>query len=200
MPAPVIEFFEFDISEVSDPTGSRDVEGGSFAFKQRVALGCQQYGATGTSGTLIFEGLKYSQTSDISEVVSDVTALVMHKVTDIDVSINNMRLYLTDDSAFQGSQDQGLDRGFVQMTSSGVWQPNGVLPSGVGTKLSVGLPVYPNVFQQDGELNITGIGDVSVSQFLYLNVVMPVGSPLGDYGVCGSGLLRFGFTFDFWPI
>jgi len=199
MAAPLVEFFEFDTAQ-TDPTGNRHVEGGSFAFKQRVSLGCEDYSTPGTSGTLDFPNLKYSQSAPTSDATSDVVAVVVHKFTDPGVYITNMRLFLRDDSVFQAGQDQGLDRGYVQFTSSGVWQQNPVLPSGAGARLPVGFPELPNVVQQDGLQAITGEGDLNVSRFIYMNIVIPVGTPLGSYGVCGSGLLRFGFTFDFYPV
>jgi hypothetical protein len=53
-------------------------------------------------------------------------------------------------------------------------------------------------FRQDGTAGLAGQDDLNSSEFVYLNLVMPLGSPLGDYGVCGSGLLRFGLVFNYW--
>ncbi len=192
---PIIQFYEFDVAEIADPAGTRHIEGGSFAFRQRLALGCQTYTGVGTSGTLIFEDVKINASE--SHVESKVAAVIARLATS-GIIMTNMRLYLFDDSVVQASKDQGLDPILVQFAVSGIWQPNGLLPSGAGQSLSTTPPASPNVFRQDGVNLINGEQDADVSQYMYINIAVPNGTPLGNFGACGSGLLTFGFLYDFY--
>jgi hypothetical protein len=60
------------------------------------------------------------------------------------------------------------------------------------------VPTKQNVFRQDRTPGLVGEDDLNSSEFVYLNIVVPLGSPLGAYGVCGSGLLRLGLVFNYW--
>jgi len=72
------------------------------------------------------------------------------------------------------------------------------MPSGAVERLPLVVPTLANVKRQDGTAGLVGETDANSSEFVYLNLVIPLGTPLGSYGVCGSGLLRFGLTFNFW--
>ena len=114
-------------------------------------------------------------------------------------AISDLRLYLVDDSAFQASQDQGLDRGFMQYApSGGLWLPNLILPSGAVRRVPRIVPTIPNIHRQDGAQGLVGEDDGNSSEFIYLNIVIPLGTPLGAFGVCGSGILRLGLVFNYW--
>ncbi len=194
---PIIRFFEFDTSEISDPSGTRHIEGGSFAFKQRLALGCKHYSGTGTSGTLEFKGLRFNSSSPKSHDISKVASIII-SLGSSGVAISDMRLYLKDDSALNYSKDSGLDPAFVQATFSGVWQPNCTLPSGAGIRLSKVVPILPNIKRQDGGNALIKQDDDNVSQYIYCNIVAPWGGKLGSYGVCGSGALTLNLSFSYW--
>lgn len=196
---PALVFYEFETDEIASPVFTRHIEGGSFAFKQRLALGCQQYSGLGTSGTLIFEDIEFDSTLNQSHVESKVTAVIVRLAASGSV-VSNMRLFLHNDSALQAAPDQGLDPAFVQIATSGIWQPNPLLPSGQGERLSTTPPGTANVFRQDGTLAIFAEQDSDVSQFIYMNIVVPNGHPLGNFGACGSGLLTFALTFDFFQL
>ena len=180
---PIIRFFEWDISEIADPAGTRHLEGGSFAFKQRVARGCSTYTSVGTSGTLLFSG----------------TAITVNLGTS-GVAISNMRVYLKDDSGLLASKDVGMDPAIVQFIPSGVWQPNAVLPSGIAPALPTTIPTLSNLFRQDGADSLVAQGDDNSSQYGYMNLLVPFGVPLGTYGICGSGRVNIGLVFDYFPV
>ncbi len=206
MPAgsfPIVRCFEFNTAEIASPVGSRTTPGGSFAFKQIVASGCSManpnFPAT-TSGTLIFEDVKFDLSNPPvpSHVASKVTAITFNLAAS-GTAISDLRLYLVDDSAFQASQDQGLDRAFMQYAPSGsLWLPNITLPSGSVQRIPRTVPASPNVFRQDGSQGLVGQDDSNSSEFVYLNIVVPLGTPLGAFGVCGSGILRLGLVFNYW--
>jgi len=206
MPAgsfPIIRVFEWDTSEIASPVGQRHLAGGSFAFKQIVSSGCSTSDPNNpgsTSGVLLFEDVRFDLTDPPlpSHVVSKVTAITFNLAAS-GTAISDLRLYLVNDSAFQGSQDQGLDRSFMQYAPSGsLWIPNIVLPSGSVARIPTVVPTIPNVRRQDGGIALVGQDDGNSSEFIYLNIVVPLGTPLRSFGVCGSGLLRLGLLFNFW--
>lgn len=200
---PVIRVFEWNTSEVASPVGNRTSPGGTFAFKQMVSSGCSTSSINSpglTSGVLEFEGTKFDTTgaSLPSHLESKVTAITFN-VAHSGTAISDLRLFVADDSAFQGSADQGLDRGFIQYSPSGSnWLPSVEMPSGSVDRLPFIVPLSQNVFRQDGSPGIVGQDDQNSSEFVYLNIVLPLGTPLGSYGVCGSGLLRLGLVFNYW--
>lgn len=200
---PVIRVFEWETSEIASPVGNRTLPGGAFAFKQIVASGCQTANSNlpiTTSGTLIFEDTKIdlTQLPLASHLESKVTAITFN-VANSGTGISDLRLFLADDSAFQGSADEGLDRAFIQFSPSGSnWLPGVEMPSGSVSRLSLTVPANQNVFRQDGTPSLVGQEDKDSSEFVYLNIVLPLGSPLGQYGACGSGLLRLGLVFNYW--
>ena len=199
---PVIRCFQWDTTEIASPVGNRNLPAGSFAFKQIVSSGCRTMDPNNpatTSGTLLFSGVKFDLTQSTfpSHVASDVTAITFNLAAS-GTAISDLRLYLVSDSAFQASQDRGLDRGFVQFASSGSWLINPLLPSGAVSRMSTTVPTKQNVFRQDGNPGLVGQDDLNSSQFVYMNVVIPLGTPFKTYGICGSGLLRFGLIFNYW--
>ena len=201
---PIIRFFEWDTAEIASPIGTRHIPGGSFAFKQMLASGCQhadpKLPAT-TSGTLIFEGTTFNLVGEDppSHKASKVTAMTVN-LGSSGVAISEMMLFLRDDSGLRVSMDNGLDPAFVQMVASGSWHPHANLPSGAATRLSTSVPALPNLRRQDGGLALLTEDDQNSSQFAYMNVVIPLGAPLGSYGICGSGSIRFGLMFTYFPV
>lgn len=198
---PNIRVFEWDTSETASPVGTRTTPGGSFAFKQIVASGCYMADPNNpaSSGTLLFADTKFDLTGTLpSHLESKVTAVTFNLAAS-GTAISDMKFFVVDDSAFQGSADQGLDRAFVQYSPSGSnWFPNVIMPSGAVDRLPLAVPSSPNVRRQDGGNALVGEDDLNSSEFVYLNIVVPLGSPLGAYGVCGSGLLRLALVFNYW--
>lgn len=200
---PIIYFKEWDINEPFSPVGRRHTFGGT-GFVKLLASGCQEADPmlpSSSSGTLIFKNTKFDIINGIPSphVASQVHPLTIN-LGSSGVGITNMRLYLRDNSALRASVDQGLDPAFVQMAVSGAWHYRALLPSGATTRLSTTVPSFPNIFRQDGAAGLEGQDDVNSSQFVYLNLILPFGSPLGTFGICGSGDLRFGLQFDYFPI
>lgn len=200
---PVIRVFAWDTAEIASPVGNRTVPGGSFAFKNIVSSGCSTFDpnhpAT-TSGVLVFEDTKFDLTDlPLPSHIESKVAAITFNVANSGTAISDMRLFIVDDSAFQGSADEGLDRAFVQYAASGsFWAYQGIMPSGSAERLPFVVPAAQNVFRQDGNNALVGQDDQNSSEFVYLNLVIPLGTPLGSYGVCGSGLLRFGLVFNYW--
>lgn len=201
---PIIRFFEWDIDEVADPVGRRHLAGGSFAFKQMIASGCQHVDPLDlahTSGTLVFEGTKFDLIgTPPSHIASKVSALTVN-LGSSGVAITEMKLFLRDASALRASMDQGLDPVVLQIAVSGIWQPNAVLPSGITGRLTTTIPAAPNLRRQDNvHLSLEAEDDQHSSQYVYLNLIIPFGHPLGPFGICGSGSLRFGLMFNYFPV
>jgi hypothetical protein len=199
---PIIRFHEWNVQEIASPIGNRHIPGAATAFQQILTSGCV-YSTPGqpltTSGVLKFEDLKFTITdgSSSSHLESRVSVLTVNLGAS-GTSVTNMKLYLADDSALDASHDAGLDPSFVQFTTSGAWLQNVTLPSGAGTVMPVGVPISPNIKRQDGTLGLHTNDDFNSSEFIYMNLVVPFGTALGEYGACGSGNLRFALTFDYY--
>lgn len=206
MPAgdfPVIRVFAWDVAEIASPVGNRHIPGGSFAFKYIVASGCRTADASNpgtTSGTLLFEDVRFDLTQgSLPSHVASKPAVITFNLAASGTAISDMRLFLTDDSALRASVDEGLDPAIVQFAPSGSnWRYNLEMPSGIFTRLTTTIPTFQNVFRQDGVNGMLSENDSDSSEFIYLNVIIPLGHPLGSYGVCGSGLLRFGLVFNYY--
>lgn len=197
LPAPpIIEIFEYDTSEVSTPIGSRHIEGGAFAFVQRVSLGCEEYTGIGTSGILSFQDVKFNPNSPTSHISSKVSSMVLRMATS-GARLSGFKVFLGQGSALSGSLDVGLNPAIIQYSNSGIWQPNPIWTSGIVSELPSIVPDIPNLYRQDGKNRIDGNNDFDVSEFMYMNLIVPFGYPLGTFGVCGSGLLRIGIVYDY---
>ncbi len=199
---PIIRVFAWDVDEIASPAGNRNLPGGSFAFKYIVASGCimADPNQPTTSGTLLFEEVRFdlSQGTLPSHTVSKPAAITFNLGAS-GTAISDMRLFLTDDSALRASVNEGLDPGFMQYAPSGSnWRFNLEMPSGIFSRLTTSIPTFQNVFRQDGNNALLAEDDSNSSEFIYLNIVIPLGHPLGTYGVCGSGLLRFGLVFNYY--
>jgi hypothetical protein len=200
---PIIQFFEWDIGEVASPVGHRHIPG-SIGFRQILASGCQTsdpLNLSSTSGTLHFRGTKFTVVdgNPPSHIESSVSAFTVN-LRSSGVGIANMKLFLRDDSALRVSMDQGLDPAIVQMSANGLWVPGFTMPSGSYTQLTTAVPSIQNIYRQNGDSGLEGTDDINSSQFVYLNIIIPFGTPLGEFGICGSGALRLGLAFDYFPI
>lgn len=203
-PFPILRFFEYDTTEIASPVGTRHIPGGSFAFKQQLARGCMTSDPNlpaSTSGTLVFVGPTFQIVNGAapSEAASRPAAITIN-LANSGVAISDMRLYLTEDTALTiPAQSVGQDPAFIQITTNSGWQQGISMPSGTGTRLTTSVPATPNVFRQDGANVLVQNGvDGESSEFIYMNIVAPWGFPLGDYGVCSSGELRFGLLFNYY--
>lgn len=187
---PELSWYQYDTSELSDPSGERNIAGGAFAFHKIVSSGIC------TSG-IEFGDVVFDLTTPSVEYVSTPIALLFRMDSIARGSgIDDFKFYLADDSALNGYGIQ--PRAFVQMTHSGIWQPNCTLPSGAGTKMEVAVPETINVYRQDGYLAyLNGIGDLDVSEYIYMNVVVPQNFPMGIAGICGSGNLTFCLKYQY---
>lgn len=201
--SPLIRVFAWDVAEVASPVGSRTVAGGSFAFMHMVSSGCMTANPMNpatTSGVLLFEGTKFDLTNLPlpSHLVSKPACLTFN-IANSGVGVSDMRLFLIDDSALRAGIWHGAGSGFIQIRQGGnAWLFGLTMPSGSSPALTTSIPSMPNVRRQDGAPGLAGQDDLNSSEFVYLNLILPLGFPLGGFGVCGSGLLRFGLTFNYW--
>jgi hypothetical protein len=202
---PEIRVFQWNTDEIASPVGTRHLPGGSFAYKQRVSLGCGAFNSNKpgtTSGALLFEGTRFDVVNGAAPSHDEsIVAAITFNLANSGVGVSDLRLYLVDDTALvQPATDRGIDPAFVQITTSGTWLgPQPILPSGAGTRLTRSIPFTANVRRQDGQIGLVGQDDVNSSQFVYMNLILPFGFPLGDFGICGSGALRFGLIFNYFP-
>lgn len=201
--SPLIRVFAWDVAELASPVGSRTTPGGAFAFKYMVASGCQTADPMNpgtSSGTLIFEGTKFDLTSlpFLSHVASKPACLTFN-IANSGVGVSDMGLFLIDDSALRPGIWNNVGQAFVQYAPSGsLWRPNLLMPSGHYPRLTTTIPSLQNVRRQDGIPGLVGQDDLNSSEFVYLNLVLPLGFPFGGFGVCGSGMLRFGLVFNYY--
>lgn len=201
--SPLVRVFAWDVDEIASPVGSRSTPGGSFAFMYMVASGCSHADPMSpgtTSGALVFESVRYDLTiNPPAPHITSKPACITFNLANSGVGISDLRLFLIDDSALRPGLWNGAGLGFVQYAPSGnLWRYNLSMPSGHYPILRTTIPTEPNVFRQDHTAGLAGQGDDNSSEFVYLNLILPYGFPLGSFGVCSSGLLRFGLTFNFW--
>lgn len=202
-PSPIVRIFAWDTFEYASPIGSRNIAGGSFAFKYMVASGCQTANPSrpgSTSGTLVFEGTKFDITdNNPPSHLASKPACITFNMGNSGVAISDMRLFLIDDSALKPGIWNHVGQAFLQYAPSGnLWLPHVPMPSGAFQRLTTSIPTSRNVSRQDGTAGLVGQDDLNSSEFVYLNLILPLGFPLGEFGVCGSGLLRFGLIFNYW--
>jgi len=190
---PWLRWYQFHTEEFSDPSGERHIPGGPFAFDKVVGSG------TCVSG-ISFPEVTIEAGGDDLYYASTPIALVFHLENISSGSgVGGLRFFLEDGSALLG--DGSEPTAFIQMQVSGSWAPYLSMPSGYGTTLVAGqTPELTNVFRQNNGVTIEGITDTWVSQYIYLNIIIPSHFPLGTYGVCGSGNLRFAVLYDYFEI
>jgi hypothetical protein len=201
--SPLVRVFAWDVAEIASPVGGRTMPGGQFAFKYMVASGCMTadpLNPATTSGTLLFEGTKFDLTSlPLPPYLESKPACLTFNLANSGVAISDLKLFLIDDSALRVGVWYGVGSGLVQVKQGGSnWLYNLTMPSGSNPVLTTSIPSLPNVRRQDGTWALAGQSDSDSSEFIYLNLILPLGFPLGSFGVCGSGLLRFGLVFNYW--
>ena len=201
--SPLVRIFAWNVAEIASPVGARTVPGGSFAFMHMVASGCKTadpLNPSTTSGTLIFEGTKFDLTaSPYASHLASKPACITFNLANSGVGVSDMGLFLIDDSALKPGVWNNCGAGFVQYAPSGsTWRYNLTMASGEFPVLTTTIPSLQNVHRQDGTPGLVGQDDGNSSEFVYLNLILPLGFPFGGFGVCGSGLLRFGLVFNYW--
>lgn len=200
--SPLIRIFAWDVAEIASPVGNRNIPGGAFAFKYMVASGCMMadpMNPATTSGTLLFEGTKFDLTTQpFASHLASKPACITFNMANSGVGVSDLSLFLIDDSSLQAGIWNNCGPGFVQIAPSGaLWRYNLQMPSGHYPRLTTAIPSSPNVTRQDGAAGLVGQDDLNSSEFVYLNLILPLGFPFGGFGVCGSGLLRFGLVFNY---
>jgi hypothetical protein len=207
MSIPRVRIFEYNIDEIASPVGTRNVPGGSFAFVQMVGSGAIKADPRrpgSTSGTLWYKNIEYNFTEEATQnstkdYIESKVSVLLFNIGSSGSVISEMKLFLTEDSALGASISYGYGSGFVQIANSGTWNYQGTLPSGAGNRLTRSVPINPNVFRSDNQLGLyTARPETNTSQFVYTNLILPKGYPLGTFGICGSGNLRFGLIFSYW--
>ena len=201
--SPLIRVFAWDTAEIASPVGNRHLAGGAFAFMHMVSSGCMTadpMNPATTSGTLLFEGVKFDlTTSPFASHVASKPACITFNMANSGVGVSDLGLFIIDDSALRPGIWNNVGAAFVQYAPSGsLWMYNLTMPSGHYPMLTTSIPSSQNVFRQDGTGALAGQDDLNSSEFVYLNLILPLGFPLGAFGVCGSGLLRFGLVFNYW--
>jgi len=153
-----------------------------------------------TSGVLLFEGTKFDLTNlPLPPHLASKPACLTFNLANSGVAVSDLSLFLIDDSALRAGVWSGAGSGIVQIMQGGSsWLYYLSMPSGSSPVLTTSIPSIPNVRRQDGTAALAAQDDLNSSEFVYLNLILPIGFPLGSFGVCGSGLLRFGLVFNYW--
>lgn len=192
VPFPEIQFSQWDNSELADPTGTRHLVSGHFAYVKPVGTGCVD--------SLVFPNLTLNIGNNDPFVGSDVVVMnvAVSNFGTLQASglnaLYNMKLW-----APAGSGTiLDLPSTHLQYQMSGVWTPNFNFPSGAGQQFSPTLPSQFNLRRIDGRAEILGYDDNNVSEWIYMRLFLDAGFPVGTFGACGSGTFRLRLTYDFY--
>ncbi len=180
---PTVQIFEWDVTETSDPNGVRNIYGGHPAFVKEL-------------GETIVKAMQFEDVildfSNISGVYQSRVQVFTVGLANNDFSISSLRLWMPSGTALQTS-------GHIEFSSSGLWIPNAILPSGRGTNIPTVLPTSANIKNQNGiTWSLDGGSDSETSQYVYLALTVPSGMPLGQYGLGTNGHLAFRVTYDWY--
>jgi len=192
VPFPEIQFSSWRNSEIADPIGTRHLVSGAFAYDKLIGLGCGL--------ALTFNNLQLDASINQPFVGSDVAVVNISVPNFPELSssglstIYNMRLYIPAGSG----TILDLPGSHLQFQTLEGWTPNLVFPSGAGQQFLSTLPTQFNVRRIDGRNELLGFNDENVSEFIYIRMFLDADFPVGDFGICGSGLLRPRLTFDFY--
>jgi len=192
VPFPDIQFSSWRNSELADPIGTRHLVSGAFAYDKLLDKGC--------ADALTFNNLVLDAAGNQPFVASDV-AVINVSVPNLGElqasglsSVYNMRLWIP---AGSGTV-LDLPGIHLQFQTLPGWVANFVFPSGAGEPFMTTLPTQFNLRRITGENEITSFNDEHVSEFVYIRLFLDADFALGDFGICGSGLLRPRLTFDFY--
>jgi hypothetical protein len=188
---PEIQFSSWNNKEIADPSGTRHLVSAAFAYDKLIGLGCGL--------AMPFNGLRLNLSTGEPFVGSNVAVVNASFPNFVEAAasglgtLNNMRIWIPVGSGtvldLPGSR--------LEFLVSGLWVPNLGFPSGAGQQFPNTLPLVANLFRADGFNGITGFDDNNVSQFIYMRLFLDVDFPIGEFGACGSGILRPRLTFDF---
>jgi hypothetical protein len=192
VPFPEIQFSSWRNSELADPIGTRHLVSGAFAYDKLLGKGC--------IGALTFNNLRLDLNSNDPFVGSDV-AVINVSVPNFGelqasglTAVYNMKLWLPAGSG----TILDLPGSHLEFQTSGAWVPNLSFPSGAGQEFLDTLPTQFNLQRFDGRGELISFNDENVSEFVYMRLFLDADFPLGDFGICGSGLLRPRLSFDFY--
>lgn len=192
VPFPDLQFSSWRNSELADPIGTRHLVSGAFAYDKLLGRGC--------INALTFNSLQLDASSNQPFVGSDIAVfnVSVPNFGELQASgleaVYNMRLWIP---AGSGTV-LDLPGSHLEFQTSGAWVPNLNLPSGAGQEFLDELPSQFNLQRFDGRGELLSFNDENVSEFVYMRLFLDADFPLGDFGVCGSGLLRIRLTFDFY--
>jgi len=178
---PTLSVNAWDGTETSNPSGSRHIASGLHPAFIKVA------GEGSTSG-ISFEQVVVGTPSN--------PIVVTFRNTTSGTLVNNMKIWLTDISAFAGVSGWN-----VAQHIDSVWLPNLVLPSGSGT-VGQTLAAASSILRSDTGANVSGevvnTTDLSyepdISQYIYLSFATDSNFTKGNYGPTG---FRFRITADY---
>jgi len=181
---PTVQIFEWDVTEASAPNGVRNIYGGHAAF-------VKELGET-IAKAMQFEDVILDFTASVSGNYQSRVQAFTVGLANNDFSISSLRLWSPSGTALHSS-------GHLEFSSSGLWIPNAILPSGKGVVMPTLLPTLPNIMNQSNvSWSLDGASDLDVSQYVYLALTVPSGMPLGQYGLGTNGHLAFRVTYDWY--
>lgn len=192
VPFPEIQFSTWRNDELADPSGTRHLVSGHFAYIKPVGTGC--------ADSLVFPNLTLNIGNNDPFVGSDVVVLnaSVPNFGELQASglnaVYNMKLW-----APAGSGTiLDLPSTHLQYQTSGIWEPNLSFPSGAGQEFSRTLPSQFNLRRADGRAELISYNDTNVSEWVYMRLFLDSGFPVGTFGACGSGTFRLRMTYDFY--
>jgi len=181
---PTVHLYEFDIDE-SSPAPTRHIAGGSAAYVKTLGSGT-------FASYLEFDGFTEQDWYHGSE-----TKVFIFRTSSENYRIYNMRYYVPDQSALS----PGVSH--LQFAVSGAWAayPAQAASGQAGmVEVSPTLPVAQNLFVQDDGVNMSGILDANVSQYIYVSLILGASFPNGRYGagdVGSFGRFEHRITYDY---
>ena len=192
VPFPEIQFSSWDNTELADPSGTRHLVSGAFAYDKLVGLGC---GLAMAFNELLLnagenEPFASSNVAVLNIAVPNIGEMQSSGLT----GIYNMKMWIP---AGSGSVID-TPGAHLEFFTSGLWVPNVDFPSGHGQQFLRTLPTQFNVRRFDGNNELVGYQDDQVSEYIYMRMFLDERFPVGTFGVCGSGSLRPRLTFDFY--
>lgn len=190
MASPTITFRQFNVSEYSDPSGSRHYKTGDAG----VHPAFQKVLGTTVNKQLDF-GINNISTSGVNSSTRVVLAH-MDASGDLTTQLFNMKFWLPSVSAFDGTRRFNLYKSSY-LEQSG-WKPAYVLQNNSVEQVPTTLPSSGNILRQDGSGIITGSGDAEVTEWLYLSVYTATDESVGLKGGPGLNTFRYRLTAEYY--
>lgn len=168
---PTVHLYEFNITE-SSPALTRHIPNGSPAYVKTLG-----------SGTLA-SYLEFDNFTEEDWYYGSKTKVFIFRTSSENYRIYNMRYYVPDQSALTPGSSH------LQFAVSGVWAayPAQSASGQVGMiEAPSALPGSQNLFMQNGSVNMSGVLDANVSQYIYISLVLGAAFPNGRYGAGDAG-------------